>query len=133
MSFTRARWVAFRQSGVIEVQAEGARCPIVGWPGFDDSFRATAEHWANARLIAAAGNAATEVEKHGYDGMAAIVALPRLIEACEYALRQIEGIEEVFDYLDLELRAALGLARGSVVCDGRLGEASLPKTSLRGR
>jgi len=36
---------------------------------------------AQARLVAAAGNAATQVEQLGYDGQAAIETLPELLDA----------------------------------------------------
>jgi hypothetical protein len=109
---TSGKWVVFAYENVTEVQDENGQA-IIGWPGFDDAFRPPSEHRANARLAAAAGTAASKVEKHGYGRQSAIEALPDLIRACEYALEQIEGLEDVFDYLDLELRAALGSARGS--------------------
>lgn len=45
---------------------------------------------ANARLIIAAQQAATAAEDMGYDGQAAVEALPRLLE-------KLEGIEEYFE------------------------------------
>ena len=45
--------------------------------------RPEAEKLANARLIAAAGTAAQEAKEMGYDPVAAVEALPELLEALE--------------------------------------------------
>ena len=47
----------------------------------DDEYTGASHHSFNAALIAAAGTAANKVECLGYDGQAAIEALPRLIPA----------------------------------------------------
>lgn len=74
---------------------------------------------ANARLIAAAGTAATAAEDMGYDGIAAVEALPELLEALKdltlayKALRKRAGYDgdDPSDSIDLA-EAAIAKAGG---------------------
>lgn len=45
---------------------------------------------ANASLIAAAFNAATEVEDMGYNGLEAVKALPEILQALDFVIAQYE-------------------------------------------
>ena len=96
---TSGPWVANVGAGFIDVRAKNEDPPIVGWQGFDDCFRAKAEHIANARLIAAA---------------------PDLLAACKAALNDYERINAAaslkrihpFTLGPAELRAAIAKAEG---------------------
>ena len=66
---------------------------------------------ANAALIAAAGTAATAAEDMGYDGQAAIEALPKLLDVLETVSPYFEG-EHHYDHPDnVRIRAARAACR----------------------
>lgn len=53
---TPTPWSVKTNMTYIEIDA-GTGCPVVSWPGFDDSNRSYQEHVANAALIVRAVNA----------------------------------------------------------------------------
>jgi hypothetical protein len=95
MNFTRGPAKAFCRNNVSSVM-DAHRGEIVHWAGFD---AATAEgatsikaRHANARLIAAAFNAATALDTAGYDAMACIEKMPEMMKA-------LDGLSEALWYL----------------------------------
>ena len=94
-----------------------ARVSTRGEPADDAGVVATTD------LIAAAGTAASEIEGMGYDGTAAIRALPELTQACEIQQRLLNDMARfvgkmaladyaLFNEAPLKARAALAKARG---------------------
>ncbi len=78
MSFTKGEW---KTKGSIVLSLEpkdDGRLPHVA-TAIHEIGMDREEQWANAHLIAAAGTAATRAEEMGYDGRAAVEALPELL------------------------------------------------------
>ena len=109
---TSGPWVANVGAGFIDVRAKNEDPPIVGWQGFDDCFRAKAQHIANPRFIPPAPDHIANARL--------IAAAPDLLAACNAALNDYERISAAaslkrihpFTLGPAELRAAIAKAEG---------------------
>lgn len=92
---------------------------------FVDRQRASGEHLANSDLIAAAFNAATAAADMGFDPIAAVEALPKLLGGLQSTLRALDAIGVVHvapefqdDKTLLDTRADISAFGGSVAVWG---------------
>ena len=90
--FTRGPWIVSKRMNCPVVRSNGPDADDIctpDLPRFVVGRMATAE--ANARFIAIAGTAATEVEDMGFNGLEAVRALPETIKTLENTISALKA------------------------------------------